>query len=516
MSHRRKKIQPQDNRDPGRSKRSVPGIVDRRSSPEDASPSNPSFWKHNKYTVAAVCGFLLLAVTLVFGQTVGHKFVNLDDNAYIYENPQITQGLTTRGIVWAFTSVHLNNWHPLTSLSHMLDCQLYGLQAGGHHLTSVLLHATVAILLFLVLRRMTGSLWSSAFVATVFAIHPLRAESVAWVAERKDVLSGLFFMLTLWAYVGYSRRSFSTIRYLKVLVLFALGLMAKPMLVTLPFVLLLLDYWPLGRLGQPAASISRRVIVEKLPLLALTAASCVATFIAQGKAVVAIDVIPLPSRIANALVSYIAYIGDLFYPVGLAVLYPYPESGLPIWKVAASAMAVTGISAAALVWRRRFPYLFVGWFWYVGMLIPVIGLVQVGSHSMADRYTYLPQIGLCIAVTWGIAKLAVSWRYRFWVYGTAAALAVLVLMGLVWRQTSYWRDNETLWTHTLACNARNYLAHNNLGVALTGRGQVTRPSPIIGRHWNSSPTLPMPTTTLVSSWRSGDRVTRPSPIFRKR
>ena len=253
MSHRQKKIRPQDNRDPGRGNGRARRTVDRRSSPGDAFPASPRFWTHNTYTVAAVCGFLLLAVALVFGQTVGHEFVNYDDNQYVYENPQVAQGLTARGIAWAFTTVHASNWHPLTWLSHMLDCQLYGLNAGGHHLTNVLLHAATAILLFLVLRRMTGDLWPSAFVAAVFAIHPLRVESVAWVAERKDVLSGLFFMLTLGAYVGYARRPFSLGRYLAVVLLFALGLMAKPMLVTLPFVLLLLDYWPLGRIGLPAA-----------------------------------------------------------------------------------------------------------------------------------------------------------------------------------------------------------------------------------------------------------------------
>ena len=251
MSHRKKKIRPQDNRDPGCGNGRARGPVDRRSSPGDAFPANPKFWNHGTYRIAAVCGFLLLAVALVFGQTVRHEFVNYDDNKYVYENPQVAQGLSARGIVWAFTAVHFNNWHPLTSLSHMLDCQFYGLHAGGHHLTSVLLHAIVAILLFLVLLRMTGDFWPSAFVAAVFAIHPLRAESVAWVAERKDVLSGLFFMLTLWAYVGYARRPFSLGRYLTVVLLFALGLMAKPMLVTLPFVLLLLDYWPLGRIGLP-------------------------------------------------------------------------------------------------------------------------------------------------------------------------------------------------------------------------------------------------------------------------
>jgi protein O-mannosyl-transferase len=259
-----------------------------------------------------------------------------------------------------------------------------------------------------------------------------------------------------------------------VAVLFALGLMAKSMLVTLPFVLLLLDYWPLGRVGLPPVGglFPWRVVVEKLPLMALTAASCAATFFAQGEAVATVDVIAISSRIANILVSYVAYIGELFYPVGLAVFYPHPESGLPIYKVVASVLVLTGISTAALAWRRRFPYLFVGWFWYVGMLVPVIGLVQVGSHAMADRYTYLPQIGLCLSVTWGVAQLAASWRHRLWVCGAASTLAVLVLMGSAWRQTSYWRDSETLWTRTLACTKRNFPAHNNLGIALAGLGQI--------------------------------------------
>ena len=477
MSHRPKKNRPPDNRDPGRCKGTASGTADRRGSPGDTSPSNLRFWTHNTYTAAAVCGFLLLAVFLVFGQTVGHEFINYDDDQYVYENPQVTGGLTARGVSWAFTTDYANNWHPLTWISHMLDCQIYGLQAGGHHLTNVLLHAAAVILLFLVLWRMTGFLWRSAIVAAVFAIHPLRAESVAWVVERKDVLSGLFFMLTLWAYVGYARRPFSLVRYLTVAVLFALGLMAKPMLVTLPFVLLLLDYWPLGRVGLPQAedksfSFPRRVVVEKLPLMALTAASCAATFIAQSKAVANLDAIPISLRIANALVSYVAYIRELFYPMGLAVFYPYPGDGLPIWQVAASTLTLTGISIAALAWRRRFPYLFVGWFWYVGMLVPVIGLVQVGSHSMADRYTYLPQIGLCMAVTWGVAQVTASWRYRRWACGIASALAVLVLMGFAWRQTSYWQDSETLWTRALACTTHNDIAHNNLGNTLADRGQI--------------------------------------------
>ena len=352
---------------------------------------------------------------MVFGQTVRHEFINCDDDQYVYENPQVARGFTAQGIVWAFTHFHSANWHPLTWLSHMLDCQLYGLNhPGGHHLTNVLLHAASAILLFLVLRQMTGDLWPSAFVAALFAIHPLHVESVAWVAERKDVLSGLFFMLTLAAYVGYARRPFSLLRYLLVTVLFALGLMAKPMLVTLPFVLLLLDYWPLGRIGaavpqspqqarlpRQSSLALRRVLLEKLPWLVLTAASCVVTRFAQQTALVSTERLPLPSRIANALVSYVAYLGQFFYPVGLAVLYPYPQSTLPIWKIVGALLLLVGISLAVLACRRKCPYLLVGWLWYLGMLVPVIGLVQVGDQSMADRYTYLTQIGLYIALAWG-------------------------------------------------------------------------------------------------------------------
>ena len=476
MNHKPKDIRPPDNRNFGSCKEVNLRTDDRRGSRVEPPLRRLNIRVYNSYTVTAICVFLLLAVALVFGQTVGYEFVNYDDHQYVYENPQVTGGLIARGIAWAFTSGHANNWHPLTWLSHMLDVQVYGLNAGGHHLTNVLLHAAATILLFLVLWRMTGFLWRSAFVAAVFAVHPLRVESVAWVAERKDVLSGLFFMLTLWAYVGYARRPFSLGRYLTVTVLFGLGLMAKPMLVTLPLVLLLLDYWPLGRMGLPAAGrsspFSRRVVIEKLPMLPLAAASCVATFIAQGEAVIPVDVIPISSRIANALVSYIAYIGKFFYPMGLAVLYPHPGGGLPIWEVVASTLLLTGISAAALAWRRRFPYLFVGWFWYVGMLVPVIGLVQVGSHSMADRYTYMPQIGLCLSVTWGVAQLAASWRHRRRVCGVTSALVVLVLMGLAWRQTSYWQDSETLWNHALACTANNYIVHNNIGNTLVGLGRL--------------------------------------------
>ncbi len=446
-------------------------------------------------TVLAVCCLLALAVAAVFAQTVRHEFINFDDNVYVYDNPPIADGVTAGAIAWSFTSFHASNWHPLTWLSHALDCQLYGPhQPGWHHLTNVVLHAAVAIALFLVLWQMTGNLWPSAFVAAVFAVHPLRVESVAWVAERKDLLSGLFFMLTLGAYLRYVRHPFSWGRYLSVIAVFALGLMAKPMLVTLPFVLLLLDYWPLGRISLrggadilvcqgdggdsgrqeclPHRPALRRLIVEKIPLLVLAAASCVVTSLAQHSAIIPIDFVPISSRIVNALFSYVAYIGQFFYPSGLALLYPYPSAGIPLWKVVGAVAVLVGISAAAVLARRRLPYLFVGWFWYVGMLVPVIGLMQVGLQAMADRYTYLPQIGLCIAVAWGAANVAVGWPYRRWVYGVASLLLVAGLMAGAWRQTSYWNNSETLWTRTLACTSGNVFAHNNLGAALAKRDEV--------------------------------------------
>ena len=358
----------------------------------------------------------------------------------------------------------------------MLDYQLYGLKPGRHHLTNVLLHAAATILLFLVLLRMTRDIWPSAFVAALFAIHPLHVESVAWVSERKDVLSGLFFMLTLVAYVGYASRPFSLLRYLTVIVLFALGLMAKPMLVTLPFVLLLLDYWPLGRFTKPqlpaAASNLRFLVIEKIPLFLLAAASCVVTILSQGKAVQSIDHVPLSWRISNALVSYAAYLEQFFCPVKLAVLYPHPGDTLPAWKIAAALLVLTGISAGVFLYRRKCPYLLVGWLWYLGMLVPVIGLMQVGQQAMADRYAYLTQIGLYVAFAWGIAYVSRSWPHRRWACGIAAGIILAALIACAQQQTSYWRSSETLWERALACTARNHIAENNLGRALVDHGRA--------------------------------------------
>jgi protein O-mannosyl-transferase len=445
--------------------------------------------------------FLLLAVAMVFGQTLGHEFLNNDDEEYVYWNNEVKNGLTLHGVQWAFTANHSANWHPLTWLSHMLDCQLFGPHADlnangspptlpcgryspyawGHHLTNVLLHAAATVLLFLVLWRMTGSLWPSAFVAAVFAIHPLRVESVAWVAERKDVLSGLFFMLTLAAYVHYSRRPFSIARYLAVFASFALGLMAKPMLVTLPFVLLLLDYWPLGRMSlfgdssrSPETTVPSspwHLFAEKLPLLALSAASCAATLWAQGKAIALNEHIVFPSRLANAVVAAVDYIVQLFCPMNLAPMYPHPLDSLPVWRIVAASATLAAISAAAWIARRRYPYIIVGWLWYLGMLLPVIGLVQVGLQARADRYTYLPQIGLVVALAWSAAAIVARWPRCLRLCQVGGVAVVLILMACAWQQTTYWHDSKTLWTHTLACTSNNALAHQGFGITLAEAGQ---------------------------------------------
>ena len=414
-----------------------------------------------------ICIALVTLVWLVFGQTLWHDFINYDDPRYVYENTRITNGLSLEGICWAFTHIHSMNWHPLTTISHMLDCQFYGVKAGWHQFTNVLLHTIAVILLFLALRGMTGALWRSAFVAAVFAIHPLRVESVAWIAERKDVLSGVFFMLTLLAYAHYVRLP-SLGRYLLVAFVFACGLMSKPMLVTLPFVLLLLDYWPLDRIrGQ----LWTRVL-EKTPLIALSVGSSLATFVAQKGAVGWTEELPILERIDNAIVSYVLYIWQMFWPINLAVFYPHPENRLPLWQIISAALLLVCATAAATVVRKRRPYFLTGWFWYLGMLVPVIGLVQVGWQGHADRYTYLPQIGLYVAVAWGLADLTALWRHQRTIISAAAILVITLLSACAWAQTSYWRDSEMLFKHALAVTTNNDVAENNLGIVFLGQGRV--------------------------------------------
>ena len=437
----------------------------------------------------AVCGFLLLIVALVFGQSIRHEFFNFDDYAYVCENPHVMGGVTGPNVVYAFTHGGQQMWIPLTWISLMIDAELYDLHAGGYHLTNVLLHAAAAMLLFLFLHRATDRFWPSALAAALFAIHPLRVESVAWVTERKDVLSGLFFMLTLLAYVGYACKPFSFWRYALVALVFVLGLLAKPMLITLPFVLLLLDYWPLGRMNlqgslpqsEPAGEFAGRretlrkrflwLFVEKVPLLVIAGVAGLITIRVQDTALDINERLPIGWRIGNAMISYLVYLENFFYPVGLAVVYPRLGDELPIGRLVAAVVVLVAITAGAILLRRRCPYLLVGWFWYLGMSVPIIGFVQVGLTSVADRFTYFPQIGIAIALTWGVADLCRAWPYRRWICGIASTLVLTLLMAQAGYQTSFWRDSETLWDYTLRCVPDSGPAYNNLGDILAKEGR---------------------------------------------
>ncbi len=407
-----------------------------------------------RWLVPSICLALAALTCAVFGQTLTHQFVDFDDNAYVYKNPVVARGLTLQGLAWAFNGAHAHNWHPLTWVSHMLDCQLYGLKPAGHHLTNLILHTAAAIVLFLSLRRMTGKVWPGACVAVIFAVHPLRVESVAWVAERKDVLSGLFFVLTIAAYWRFVQRPKSPSRYVLVALLFVLGLMCKPMLVTLPLVLLLLDYWPLRR--QESVT---KLAIEKAPLFAISLASCVVTLLAQKAAIQSTESYPLALRLANAVVSCAVYLRQMVWPEGLAVLYPYPHHGLPPLEVALSALLLAAVSIIAWTERKTRPWLLVGWLWYLIMLLPALGIVQAGNQAHADRYTYLPQIGIYLSITWLLA----DWLANRVVLGGLAAGVIAALAVCAWRQTGYWKNSETLWARALACTTDNAMAHYGMG-----------------------------------------------------
>jgi protein O-mannosyl-transferase len=427
----------------------------------------------------------LIAVTLVvFSRLAKHDFVNYDDPGYVTENRNVRSGLTRDGLAWAFRTTAEANWHPLTWLSHMLDCQLYGLNAGAHHLTSLLFHAANTLLLFVVLSRMTGTVWRSALVAALFALHPLHVESVAWVAERKDVLSAFFWMMTLGAYARYVERP-RLASYVPVLVFLALGLMAKPMLVTLPFVLLLLDFWPLRRLPMQGregmADLNRRdgfgvwdrgVLLEKIPLVLLAAASSLVTFSVQksGGTVVSAEALPLTLRVSNAIISYGSYILKMFWPSGLAVFYP--SRAAIGWELPVSVMLIAGVSILVIRALRRRPYLAVGWFWYLGTLVPVIGLVQVGEQAMADRYTYIPLIGLFIMIAWGVPELLHGTRYAKTALGFSGAIVLAALAVCTWFQLGYWKNSVTLFKHAIEVTDGNRLAELNLGAALVSQGRL--------------------------------------------
>lgn len=420
----------------------------------------PSSGPRNSFVDLLIYLLLLVSVFAVYVQVRSYSFVSFDDPVYVTENPQVRAGLTGDGLTWAFTTFRDSNWFPLTWLSHMLDYQLFGLDSGWHHLTNVCLHALSTMLLFSVLQRMTAARWRSALVALMFALHPLHVESVAWVAERKDVLSALFWMLTLSAYVSYAARQ-SRIRYFLTLLVFCLGLMAKPMLVTLPVVLILLDLWPLRRGFR---------IAEKLPFLVASLLSSIIAYVAhqRGGAVATFEVIPLTTRVENAAVSYALYILKTLWPTRLAVFYPYPLQSLIVPAIFA-AIALLAITVLAILAFRQRPYLAIGWLWYIVTLLPVIGLIQTGSQARADRYTYIPMIGLLIALVWGLSEVLKPWPR---IQAVLAAAAVAACFTLTWFQVQTWRDDISLYQHAIAVVPDNYLARFNLAAVLEAQGRT--------------------------------------------
>jgi tetratricopeptide (TPR) repeat protein len=416
------------------------------------------------------------AVVITYWPVRNFGFVRFDDPTYVTENPHIVNGVTWSAVRWAFTSGYGANWHPVTWLSHMLDVQLFAFDAGAHHITNVLVHAVTTVLLFGVLFRMTGALWRSAIVAGLFGVHPIHVESVAWIAERKDVLSAFFWMLTLWAYAAYVRQPRAS-RYVWVVVSFALGLMSKPMVVTLPFVLLLLDIWPLNRFDLRTGwwSTARPLLREKLPLFALSIASSAITIVVQGQGgTVASSVrLPLIERLGNALIAYAAYIGKALWPLHLAAYYPYQRS-LPWVTLMVSALLLLGALVGVILVGRKRPYLLVGGLWYLGTLIPAIGIVQVGTQAMADRYTYIPLIGIFVILAWGIPDIVSRWPSLRIPASVVATAALLLCVVTARTQVHYWESSMTLWKHALDVTTDNYAAHTYYGNALVARGEIDR------------------------------------------
>jgi Tfp pilus assembly protein PilF len=420
---------------------------------------------------------LAVVTFAIYAQVIGHQFITLDDPTYIRENPMVNRGVTLAGLAWAFTTFHATNWHPLTWISHMIDCQLFGMNPGRHLLVNALIHVANTLLVFWFLLRTTHARWRSALVAALFAFHPLHVESVAWASERKDTLSTFFGLLSLIAYVRYAEAPSSS-RYVWTAITLALGLLAKPMLVTWPLVMLLLDYWPLRRLPQSTSGKHLLVSIvpllrEKLPLFTIAAGSAVMTLIAQsrGGAVRTFTDIPLALRLSNALVSCAKYLLLTFWPNDLAVYYPFAPTGIPTWQIFGAALLLIGITAYCLSQGKIRPYLIVGWLWFLGTLVPVIGLVQVGGQTMADRYFYIPSIGLFIALVFGLADIAKSWRFASSLSGGIAGGVLLILATLTNAQIQRWRDSFTLFEHTLAVTPPNLRIEHNLGLAMGGSGR---------------------------------------------
>ncbi|MDO9566600.1 MAG: tetratricopeptide repeat protein [Candidatus Desulfaltia sp.] len=446
---------------------------------------NNSKTKHNflrnRRQEIIICLVLITATLAVYWQITNHEFINYDDGLYVTENFHVQAGLTFESIKWAFTTFHASNWHPLTWLSHMLDIELYGLNPMGHHWTNLQFHIANTLLLFFIFFKMTGALWRSAFVAALFALHPLHVESVAWVAERKDVLSAFFGMLTISAYIIYVKKR-SLLTYSFVFIFLSLGLMAKPMLVTLPFVLLLLDFWPLNRLNfalnQPSASQNSNLIpliLEKTPLIVPVVISSVLTIIAQQSvALKTLESFPLQTRIANALISCISYIGKSIWPSRLSIFYPYQGDFISLWYASGAVLMIASSLFIAVITSKKYPYITVGLLWFLVTLLPVIGIIQAGDQAMADRYTYIPLTGIFIIFTWGGSDLLKKWTNKKIVPAILAISVLLVLTAQSFLQATLWKNNITLFENAIKVTENNWLAHNNLGIALFGEGKFDK------------------------------------------
>ena len=462
----------------------------------------------NRISNPTLVGTLLLVGTLVAFWNVSHAgFVNYDDPAYVSANPIVQSGLTAENVRWAFTTFHYSNWHPLTWLSYMTDCQLFGMNPLSFHLVNLAFHMANTLLVFVLLQRVTGNLWPSAIVAAFFSWHPLHVESVAWISERKDVLSTFFVLLTICAYAAYAEYAKHRRAgwYLSTLVLFLLALMSKAMAVTVPFLLLLMDVWPLGRLNFTSpgwARSVRQLIFEKVPLFVLSLAASLATFLAQGDAVMTTSHLGLTHRLENAVVSYARYLGKTFWPADLAVFYPHPTGGWSILLIGGSAGLLLGISVLSVLTVRKRPYLFTGWFWFLGTLIPVIGLVQVGSQSIADRYMYLPSIGLFIAIAWGVRDLVKAFRLPPLPLALGTSAALLACGLVTFRQVRVWQDSFTLFSHAERVTPPNIVTLNNLIVELLARGRVAEADARIDTALRLFP------REYLAWWQAGNRARR--------
>jgi tetratricopeptide (TPR) repeat protein len=413
-----------------------------------------------------ICILIAASTFAVYFQIRSHDFINYDDPDYVYDNPYVASGLSMKSVIWAFTTGHASNWHPLTWLSHIIDCQLFGLNPGGHHLVSLAIHIINSVLLFLLFKRITAQLWPSAFIAFAFALHPMHIESVAWISERKDVLSCLFFILTLFAYSAYIRQK-SILRYSLTLLMFAVGLTAKPMLVTLPIVMLILDYWPFERFAQKKTS-SAFLILEKMPFFVLSAISSIITFIVQQQsgAVAKLEAIPIYARCVNAVAAYGVYVIKMFVPVNLAIYHPHPGPNIPAWQFCLAAAGLVVISIFAFKFRRDFKYIFAGWLFFIVTLVPVIGIIQVGNQAYANRYAYIPYIGLLIMIAFSGHLLFLNLRLNKYFITSAFVLSIAAMTTVTQYNLKFWKNNVTLLTHTVKVTTNNVVAHNNLGDAL--------------------------------------------------